>query len=367
MNGWWVVSLAVALSAAIPAFGGDLSLNGFGSVYYSQSLKEELRPAAFRDAHPNFTSFSLMGLNIAASVEDQLDFAAQLVALGTPVGSTAGYGLIAQWAHATYRLNDDFSLRVGRQLHPVLLASEYVRIGYLLPFRQVPASVFNISPFTRFDGLSLRQALETDAGTLTLGIFGGKPLLDVNDSELVGLEFSFENLLGAELTLEGDGWRVHAQAARFFSRLVTSAPLAVSDRFGTERTYSAGFRFDRKNIVSWGEYIFAHTPKGVDLGTGRYAHQGRGSYWLIGYRFGKWLPRYTFAKAKQNYNVTANGSVTSHTLGVNYQTGQRSVVKIEYQRDFIPAPQQGGYFITQPAGATATSGGSIYAGLDFIF
>jgi hypothetical protein len=345
----------------------ELSWNGFGSAFYGQALNRQLLPPGFDNTRPNFTAFSLMGLNLGASIAEGFDFAAQLVALGDPVGVADSFGLISQWAYVNYKPTHQTSLRLGRQLFPPLLASEYVRIGYLLPFRQIPNNVFNLLPFTRFDGASVYQSLDVGVGSLTVGAFGGKALLDINSALLPGLVFTFDNLVGAQATLDGTGWRVRAQVSRFLSRLQTSTPFPASDRSGVEYSYSVGYRFDRFNVVSWGEYIGVRTPDGTDLGSGKYADRGYAFYWLGGYRIGKLMPRYTFAKGSQNYNVTSNGSSMTHTLGLNYQAGQQLVVKAEYERDIIPNAQGGGYFVTQPGGATETSGDAFYLGVDFIF
>jgi hypothetical protein len=347
----------------------DLSWNGFGSAYYAQALNADLLPYSFVDDRPDFTGFSRIGLNLSATVEERLTFAAQFVALGRPVGTSDSFGLLAQWGYVNYVPVSGVSLRFGRQLFPALLASEYVRVGYLLPFREIPALVFNLLPFTRFDGPSAYRTIETGAGRLTVGVFGGTPLLDVNATTTAasGLSFSFANLLGAQATLDGAGWRIRAQASRFFSELKTSAPLSASDQEGTEQNYSVGYRIDRSNFVSWGEYVFAQTPHGTRLASGgKFAERASGYYVLGGYRFGKWMPRYTFAKASESYHVLEDGEATSHTLGVNYQAGDQTVVKLEYERVRVPS-SGGGYFVTRSPGGTATSGSAVYAGLDFIF
>ncbi len=370
MKRWVQVGLVVSLWAHTPdARAMDMSLNGFGSLYYGQAFNKGLLPYGFDDSHANFTSFSQVGINLGGVVNDDLDFAAQFVALGQPVGSSDSFGMIAQWAYLNYKPTQNTSLRLGRQLFPSLQASEYVRVGYLLPFRQIPYNVFGLLPFTRFDGASAYQTFDTQAGKLTFGLFGGRPLLDVNNTllSISGLRFKFAELIGTQITLDGDGWRIRAQASRFFSQLLTSAPLPASDLTGSEQNYSVGYRYDKSRIVSWGEYVWVRTPNGTPGPTGRYAYRGYGFYTLAGYRIGKFLPRYTFSKGVQEYNVQTNGSSTTHNVGLNYQAGQGAVIKVEYQRDIVPQAQGGGYFVTQPVGSTAKSGASLYAGVDFIF
>jgi hypothetical protein len=255
------------------------------------------------------------------------------------------------------------------------MASEYVRVGYLLPFRQIPAPVYLIAPFTRFDGVSVYETFDLGIGKLTAGVFGGTPALDVNSAQLpAGVSYSFADLLGSQLSLDGDGWRVRAEVSRNFTSQATAAPLPDTVEEGHTQTYSLGYRYDKNGIVSWGEYILSRAPDGTPVNGGKFVGVGRGYYVLGGYRIGKFMPRYTFAQGSQDFNVASatggyrNGRVTSHTLGVNYEAGEQAVIKIEYEQDLVPsASAGGGYFVTQQPGGTSSSGGAFYAGVDFIF
>jgi len=154
--------------------------------------------------------------------------------------------------------------------------------------------------------------------------------------------------------------------------LTEGSPLPANTLSGHTQNFSIGYRYDKGNIVSWSEYTLAQTPDGTTLNRGKYVGIGRGFYWLGGYRFGKFMPRYTFAVASDDFNILGangytNGKTTSHTVGINYQLGLQAVAKVEYELDLIPSPQNGSYFVVQPAGSTITSAGAFYAGVDFIF
>ncbi|MFL5812799.1 MAG: hypothetical protein ACJ763_04425, partial [Bdellovibrionia bacterium] len=357
----------------------EVSWNGFGSAYYGQALSSDYRPYGLTDNHVNFTTFSNMGLNVGAKINDDLAFAAQLVALGSPVGSTDKFGLIAQWAYVNYTPSQvqGLSIRGGRQLAPIMMASEYVRVGYLLPYRQIPAVVYNLAPITRFDGVGVYQTVNAGIGRLTLGVFGGSPALDTVSQTTYS--FGLSDLLGAVATLDGDGWRVRAQASRMYNKfnLVTS-PSTSLNWDGHSQIYSAGARYDKHNVVFWGEYLMTRAPDGTPVSpisvatagnNGRYVGSSHGYYLMGGYRLGNFLPRYTFAQGSNNYNLPVaayNGKVTSHTVGLNYTAGQ-AVLKAEFEHDSSPAAQGAGYLATTPAGSTATSGNAFFAGVDFIF
>jgi hypothetical protein len=372
-----VLALGALSLCAFSAQAVEVSWNGFGSAYYGQALSSDLFPSGFTDKHVNFTSFSLMGLNVGAKVNDDLSFAAQLVALGSPFGRTDKFGLAAQWAYVNYTPTqvEGLSIRGGRQLLPLMMASEYVRVGYLLPFRQIPATVYNLAPFSRFDGVSAYQTVNTPVGRLTLGVFGGTPQLDTDTTiaALATTTFTFADLLGAVATLDGDGWRLRAAASRNFNQIVTTGVPVVGTvtNQGHNQNYSAGARYDKNNIVFWGEYLMIRTPDGTPSSTGgRYIGNGHGYYLLGGYRIGNFMPRYTFAQGSQTFNLFGsgayNGQTTSHTVGLNYTAGQ-AVIKLEWEKDLVPVANGGGYTVTQPAGTTATSGSAFYAGVDFIF
>jgi hypothetical protein len=364
--------MGVPLFFPVVAQAMDLSWNGFGSTYYGQAMNRNLRPVGLDDTHVNFTEFSLFGLNLAAAINEDFTFAAQLVALGSPSGTTDKFGLMAQWAFANYQPTENTSVRVGRQLYPTLIASEYVRVGYLLPFRQIPYSSFATAPFTRFDGVSVNQKWATGFGDFKLGAFGGKPLLDIAVPASTGLAFNLSDLIGLVAELNGDGWRVHAQASRFLSELTMGTPLPASHLVGHTQSYTVGYRYDKHSLVSWSEFTFQTTPDGSPVNGGKYVGVGRAFYWLGGYRIGKFMPRYTYSQASNQFNILsatgyANGKETTHTLGLNYQAGSQAVIKVEYERIFIPAGHDGSYFVAETPTSTETSAGAFYAGVDFIF
>jgi hypothetical protein len=367
--------IGVAMTSSVAAQAFSIDWNGFGSVYYGQALNPNLLPNGFTSTHVNFTTFSLVGLNVISKLADSLNFAGQLVALGSPVGTADAFSLIAEWAYLAYTPFDGALIKAGRQLDPVYLASEFVHVGYLLPYRQIPSPVFLIAPYTRFDGVSANYAADLGIGKLTAGVYGGTPVLDFNTTALtaVGEASSLADLIGVQASLDGDCWRVRAKVSRNFTGVIPTAG-GFTALGGHEQIYSGGYRFDKYHIVSWGEYIMARTPDGSPSGGGRFVGDGHAYYLLGGYRLGKFMPRYTFSQGSTSTNyplgplIVANGSVTTHTFGVNYQAGAQAVIKIEYEHDITPyAPGPNGFFATQPAYATDTSGDAFYAGIDLIF
>jgi hypothetical protein len=233
-----------------------------------------------------------------------------------------------------------------------------------------------LAPITRFDGVGVYETFNTSVGHLTVGAFGGSPALDSPSNAAYTLGLS--DLLGAVATLDGDGWRVRAQASRLYNKFTLVSTGSTWDSHS--QIYSAGARYDKYNVVFWGEYLMTRAPDGTPVSpipglsatagnNGRYVGNAHGYYLLGGYRIGNFMPRYTFAQGSNTYNLPVagyNGNVTSHTVGVNYTAGQ-AVIKVEFEHDSSPAAQDAGYLATIPAGSTSTSGNAFYAGVDFIF
>jgi hypothetical protein len=165
------------------------------------------------------------------------------------------------------------------------------------------------------------------------------------------------NLLGAVASLEGEGWQIHLNASR--NTDVQGAVFSAHTQH-----YTAGYRYDRHHIVSWGEYGYEQSPDGTVLTGGQtYMGQSKGGYVLVGYRIGDFLPRYTYADGNYNLGIYT-GENTSHIFGLNYQMSTQAVVKAEYQVDLIPSGTTG-YPVQTSNGSS--SGSALYVGLDFIF
>lgn len=364
----------------------DISFNGFGSAAVGQALSKDAQIYPLFNTHPDFTSLSLMGLNIGAKINDDFSFAGQIVALGNPYGGADSFTLNAQWATATYTPMEGTSIKVGRQLLPTFMASEYIHVGYLLPFQHMPITVFELSPATRLDGASLIQSFKIGSNKLSFMVFGGTALVDIPNALANGpgytLSISGADEIGGQIMLDGDGWRLKAFAARNylsikdsfnFASLMTGQVGPVSNFYeGHLQTFTASFRYDKNNIVTWAEWFMDRMPDGAMLSDGGHVlASGHGYYILGGYRFGKFLPRYTFAQGSQNYDIPPlgaaiiDGKVTSHTFGLNYQAGSQAVIKVEYEHNIFPSA--GGGFLISPPPNTGSSADTFYAGVDFIF
>jgi len=289
------------------------------------------------------------------------------------------FNMFAQWAYVTYKPVDSISFKLGRQLWPMMISSEYQRVHYLLPQAAVPGTMYGLSPFVSFDGASLNKTLDTAVGSLTLGAFMGAPKL--NRANPTGMEFEFTKIKGIRATLDGSGWRLHATASQYQAKMSIAAT-PPSENLADIELYSFGYRYDKYNIVSWGEMFALNGRNNVNVPmasggpqTNKFYERSYGGYILAGYRFGRLLPTVTVAQGKAgfgfptdpNTNQKYDGKITSYTIANAYQMNDQATFKVEFQRSYVPSAGGGFFEVTQSTASTKKHGDMVKAGVDFIF
>lgn len=370
--------------------------SGFGSLYYSQAFDNNFLVGQARNNKPDFTTHSLLGLNVGSKISDQFQVATQIIMAGNQAQAT-NFNMFAQWAYLTYKPMDTVAIKLGRQLWPVLISSEYQRVHYLLPQSNIPNTTYGLLPFVSFDGASANKTFDVGIGTLTAGAYMGNPKL--NNGGITGADLDFQTLMGARVTLDGSGWRLHATANRVFSKVTINntsvSPGGVGiNTTGSAKTnsdiYSLGYKVDKAGFVSWGEatYIKAKDDQNLTLTTRVTANgslaaapttkklfeKSYGGYVLVGYRFGAFLPTLTYSQGTTylglpaaSNNAEYEGKTESYIAGLNYQAHDQVSMKVEYLRSYVPSINGGWYDVVQSTSSKKKHGDAVKAGVDFIF
>jgi hypothetical protein len=144
----------------------EVHFNGFGQVVVGSTL-DNSRPMPANttlgeySADPNFRTESLFALQAQASLSDTLSATAQILADGSTNGNPSpGVFTNTQftpkfsWAYATWTINDNWSIKGGRQRIPLYHYSDYLQVGEAYPWLRTPISVYS-SPVSDYDGVSL--------------------------------------------------------------------------------------------------------------------------------------------------------------------------------------------------------------------
>jgi hypothetical protein len=331
----------------------ELKYSVFGSAYYGQALSTNYLPFGFNQGnYADFVDFSLIGLDADFKYNDQWSVYTQLVGVGANAQLT-NFNSIFQFGYISYATSFNLKAKAGRQGLPIFATSENFRIAAVLPYRTKPQFVYEVPTFAAFDGFSAEQTIDISDLKIKIMAFGGQPVLD---SIYTGYDYYPLNLYGIKASLDGDGWRIRAQASRYHN-IITPAVFhtgpakmpttnILPNLTATTTDFSVGWQIKKYGIVSWAEYAKFISPNGTVVTSddvsnsmdywsqGKYYQEYDCGYILLGYEIGSFLPRYTFARVVSR-DAEFKGRVTSHIIGFNWTIEKSIILKAEMEFDLF--------------------------------
>jgi hypothetical protein len=333
----------------------SLSFRGFGTVGVAHSTEDQADFLAHdlqgtgaglgRSWSPDIDT--RVGAQLDATFTPQLSGVVQVIAEQRYDGS---YNPKVEWANLKYHVTPDFSIRAGRIVLPVLMASDSRRVGYAQPWVRPPVEVYSLIPLTQSDGMDMSYRMSFGEVNNTFRV--GASLRDTTEALPDGgdiiskdgwqisnaLQYGDASLHMAytrtKLTVEAfkplfDGYRGYAveatrlaQGAAMFgqSALSTRAAaeaanaLALDDKYNTENKrfdiLSIGGSYDPGDWFVMAEW--AQTEQKSVLGK-RQAWYATG-----GYRFGAFTPYLTYAESKFKSNQSDAGIGTLPTIATGF-------------------------------------------------
>lgn len=162
----------LAVTASLGSTAMDLSFSGFGTLGYAQSD----RPFAYQrfiNDQGTFRRDSIAGLQIDGKFAERFGTTVQIIA-ATASDNDRQYNGSVSWAFVSYRPEDDWLFRVGRQRIPFYLYSQSYDVGVTHNFARLPTEMYSISPSNNFDGISFSRSWEFGSGDFALEGYWGK-------------------------------------------------------------------------------------------------------------------------------------------------------------------------------------------------
>ena len=301
-----VLAMPLALSSAFAqeAAGPSVRVSGFGTgalTWTNTDKAEFARPnqaAGVRKTPRTFVDSNL-GLQADIGVNSWLSFTAQGLVRHD---AEANYGAELSWAFAKAKINDQFSVRVGRVGLPAFMISDYRNVGYANTFLRPPVEMYSQVPFNSLDGIDATYQQSFGDTTVTGQLAFGRTESDIaggvtgKGKEIVALNLvaeqgpftarfghveakisitgsaSFDQLL-AGLRAAGTGYR--------FPQLNTMANELDANEKKASFT-SLGLGMDWNNVIVQTEFAKRKTDTYINDTTSWYV--------MGGYRFGKVLP-----------------------------------------------------------------------------
>ncbi len=252
----------------------------------------------------DFRRFARAGIQMTFNVNKQSSVVTQLVSRGENDFNTN-----MEWAYYRHQFNSEWSGKIGRIRAPYYMLSEYLDVGYAVPWAQMPAETYSqLSTFANVDGIDLTWDTEVaEYGLQVQGIYG-KTTTD---------DFIVKDLYSVGVTLLSDEWSIRMATAGANLTANTGVQgqivLAGDSLYGNGSGSQAGsfaslsFRYDPGDMLVMGEY----TASEVD---GVLADQSS-IFMTFGYRFNQWMPHitYSFHESDDNSDRVLPTSIPSGT------------------------------------------------------
>lgn len=182
-----------------------LSLSGFGTLGAASTNTDDaqfIRYNQARGARSGFTTGTDSNLGLQASYQFTPQLSATLQTL-TRKYTSPGYSTDLSWAFLKLALSKELSLRAGRVVVPVFMASETQNIGYANTMIRPPMELYALAPIENVDGLDLVWQHAFGATTLGMQLAGGVSTGKLVVSSAGGNVVDFRApLLGLRVTLE---------------------------------------------------------------------------------------------------------------------------------------------------------------------
>jgi len=393
-----ITTLAVLSALAASAHAQDsmpITVSGFGTGALTMTNSDQAEfnrvnqaSGVGKDARPGVDSN--LGIQATAKWSDTISFTAQ--GLVRKSGNNDQFGAELAWAFAKIKLNDDFSLRLGRVGLPVYMISDVRNVGYANTMLRPPNEVYRQVTVDNADGGDVVYQHSFGDTTVTAQAAIGRSKVRAPGNYYV----DFKPVISTQLVVENGPftYRLGRSQANFgiYDNASLTGLVATLNKVGLtsvanevkltdiKGTFtSAGIAMDYNNIIGQAEYAKRKTESRLVPDTSSW-------YIMAGYRYGKFVPFIVHGDVKQDSirdfaSMPTTGPLAALTAGTNaaIKSGLQSTTGIGLRWDFyksaafkvqmdrIKTRDGAGYFLNPKPGFAGSTVNVYAAAIDFVF
>jgi hypothetical protein len=395
--------LAISALAILSAFaatahaqdGMPITISGFGTGALTMTNSDQAEfnrvnqaAGVGKDARAGVDSN--FGIQATAKWSDTISFTAQ--GLVRKNGSNDQFGAELAWAFAKIKLNDDFSVRLGRIGLPVYMISDVRNVGYANTMLRPPNEVYRQVTVDNADGGDVVYQHSFGDTTVTAQAAVGRSKVRAPGNYYV----EFKPVVSTQLVVENGPftYRLGRSQATFgiydnpsltglvgalrqFGLTAVANEVPLTDVKGTFT--SAGIAMDYNNIIGQAEYAKRKTDTRLVPDTSSW-------YVMMGYRYGKFVPYASYGDVKQDsirsfstlpttgplaaLSAGTNGAVksglqSSTAIGLRWDFYKSAAFKV--QMDRVKTRDGAGYFLNPKPGFAGSTVNVYAAAIDFVF
>lgn len=165
-------SLAGMLAVSQGAQAVEWSASGFGTLGYNISDKP-YNYQRFVDENGTFKRDTVLGGQLDLKLSSEWSATVQ-AKLAPSAHNDEDWSLTASWAFVSWRPDNDWLVRLGKQRVPMFLNSENLDVGQTYDFARLPFEMYGLSPTNDFKGLYVSRNWLPELGEVTLDLFTGE-------------------------------------------------------------------------------------------------------------------------------------------------------------------------------------------------
>lgn len=342
------LAIAATPTQAVEAYGIDFTGSGFltlgaGKIigggakssfndYTSPTFVADFGQAGMYEKGQglNFAPDSKLGLQGTAKFNKQFSVTGQVVARGAASGKTN-----LEWLYATYNIDDNWSLQIGRKRLPLFYYSESQDVGLALPWVRLPPQAYGWD-IVNYNGINLMHRTQLGAWSVASEVFYGNekrtdnPYQKIYTGKNTKTDEKWTNITGADVSFSRDWFEarfMYMQADWQYWDPTTAGSFFPKTR---QKFFSAAFNADYENWLVRSEFSYINR---------RQADENDFAQLLaVGYRIGKWLPLATIARYEGNYidggpigyAGTDSEKHTTYSATLRYDLTPSSALKVQY-------------------------------------
>lgn len=390
---YFLALISACTATCYAADAPTVTVSGFGTAALTATDTDDaeyIRPnqASGVGKSPRTGVDSIFGIQGTAKLNEQFSVTVQGLARKN---AEDNYGAELAWAFLKYKLNDEWSFRVGRMGLPTYMISDFRNVGYANTMIRPPSEVYRQITGDTFDGADVVYQHSFGDTTLTAQFGVGnaeapmpgnakvkyKPVTALHvlaEHGPVTLRFGRAD---ATFSIEDN-----AALNGLLSTLRSVGLTRVADDFNVVDVKgsftSVGATVDYKNFLVQTEYAKRKTDSRVVMDTTSY-------YAMLGYRYGTLTPYYYYGNIKQDVprsyaglpttgplapltgavnSIAKTALQSTNAVGVRWDFHKSAALKVQVDR---VKPREGaGAFVNVKPGFKGPV--NVYAaGIDFVF
>lgn len=318
--------LASPAVLAVPFAGLDFTGSGFltfaagevlgGSVHGPNGvgfncpcqISDYSQGSVFESNSTNLGVDSKLGLQGSAVYNDKLSMTGQVMVRGAQNGMPD-----LEWLYTSYKITPNTTLQIGRKRLPLFYYSETQDLGFSYPWVHLPPQTYGWD-VNNYNGANLLRRDNWGSWSTALNIFAGfennysAPYNNLYSGKSYRIDNSWSDIIGSELTFSRDwfeGRFMYMQSLAQIREVGDGTPGSGTWDWGPkfrQRFFGVSTSITPDDWVIMSEILFTKR----DQYGGDFAATAS-----IGYRFGNFLPLFTYAVYKQS--IYKNGGLTEDT------------------------------------------------------